>query len=103
MSPSRIFLNMFIYATFQITTVLHSLSSWEERLNYFIQNNSHEVVYSKTYLKQLLNSVYIKIKAILNYKDDPNSRLKTRTMLIRPTEQVSPIVEDYGISKVISA
>lgn len=89
-------------ALFQIATVLHSLNSWEERLNYFIEKNPDDVVYSKTYQKQLLNSAYIKLKAVLNYNDNPNSKLKTPSLLIRPTEQVLPIVEDYGISKVMS-
>lgn len=60
-----------------------------------------DVVYSKKYQKQLLSSAYIKMKAILNYDGNPTGTLKTPTLLIRPTEQVLPITEDYGLSKVI--
>lgn len=59
------------------------------------------MVYSKTYQKHLLSSAYIKLKAILNYEGNPNGSLKTPTLLIRPTEQVLPITEDYGLSEVI--
>lgn len=60
-----------------------------------------DVVYSKMYQKQLLSSAYIKLKAILQYSGNPAGSLKTPTLLIRPTEQVIPITEDYGLSKVI--
>lgn len=59
------------------------------------------MVYSKGYQKEIFNSAYIKMKAILNYSGNPNNSLKTNTLLIRPTEQVLPIVEDYGLSQVI--
>jgi len=59
-------------------------------------------VYSKDYQKQLLTSAYIKLKAIIDYDGKPNGSLKTRTLLIRPTEHVLPISEDYGLSEVIS-
>lgn len=41
------------------------------------------------------------MKAIFNYSENPSNSLKTNTLLIRPTEQVLPIVEDYGLSQVI--
>jgi len=59
------------------------------------------VIYSKKYQKEILNSAYIKMKAIFNYSENPSNSLKTNTLLIRPTEQVLPIVEDYGLSQVI--
>lgn len=40
------------------------------------------------------------MKAILNYNEKPSGTLKTITRLIRPTEQVIPITEDYGLSEV---
>lgn len=76
------------------------MNSWEERLNYFIKIVPDDVVYSKTYQKQLLSSAYIKLKAVLCYNGNPTGSLKTPTLLLRPTEQVIPINEDYGLSKV---
>lgn len=70
-------------------------------MNYFIKKVPDDVIYSKTYQKQLLSSVYTKLKAVLNYEGNPNGCLKTPTLLIRPTEQVLPITEDYGLSEVI--
>lgn len=81
---------------------MYQINSWDERLNYFIEQVPDDVVYSKDYQKKLLNCAYIKLKAILNYDGKPNGSLKTRTLLIRPTEQVLPISEDYGLSEVIS-
>lgn len=80
---------------------LYNLNSWGERLNYFIEKTPDDVGYSKTYRTHLLNSVYLKIKAILKYEEKPNGSLITPTMLIRPTEHVLPITEDYNLSKVI--
>lgn len=82
-------------------TELYKINSWEDRLNYFTKQVPEDTVYSKDYQKQLLTSVYIKMKAILNYDGKPNGSLKTRALLIRPTEQVLPISEDYGLSEVI--
>lgn len=82
-------------------TELYNISSWEERLNYFLQKVPNDVIYSKTYQKHLLSSVYIKMKAMLSYKGNFNGRLKTPTLLIRPTEHVLQITEDYGLSEVI--
>lgn len=76
------------------------MNSWEDRLNYFIKIVPDDVVYSKNYQKQLLSSAYIKLKAILSYNGNPTGSLKTPTLLIRPTEQVIPITEDYELSKV---
>lgn len=78
------------------------MKTWEERLNYFIDKVPDDTSYSKTYQKQLLTSAFIKMKAILNYKGKSSGILKTPTLLIRPTEQVLPITEDYGLSEVIS-
>jgi len=83
-------------------TELYKINSWEDRLNYFTKQVPEDTVYSKDYQKQLLTSVYIKLKAIINYDGKPNGSLKTRALLIRPTEQVLPISEDYGLSEVIS-
>lgn len=41
------------------------------------------------------------MKAVLNYDENPTGSLKTPTLLIRPTQQVMSITEDYGLSKVI--
>lgn len=71
-------------------------------MNYFIENVPDDIIYSKIYQKQLLTSAYLKLKAIINYDEKPTVILKTPTLLIRPTEQVLPISEDYGLSKVIS-
>lgn len=60
-----------------------------------------DVLYSKTYQKQLLSCVFTKIKAILSYNGKSSGVIKTPTLLIRPTEQVLPITEDYGLSEVI--
>lgn len=70
-------------------------------MNYFIEKVPDDVIYSKTYQKQLLSSAYTKLKAVLHYEGNPNGSLKTPTLLIRPTEQVLPITEDYGLSEVI--
>jgi len=83
-------------------TELYQINSWEDRLNYFIKQVPEDTIYSKNYQKQLLTSVYIKLKAIIKYDGKPNSSLKTRALLIRPTEQVLPISEDYGLSEVIA-
>ncbi|VVC31224.1 Thioesterase,Alpha/Beta hydrolase fold [Cinara cedri] len=76
-----------------------NINSWDERLNYFVEKVPDDVNYSKSYQKQLFNSAYIKLKAIINYDETPTVILKTPTLLIRPTEQVLPITEDYGLSK----
>jgi hypothetical protein len=76
------------------------MKTWEERVNYFIQKVPDDVTYSKNYQKQLINCAFIKMKAILNYNGKPSGTLKTTTRLIRPTEQVLPITEDYGLSEV---
>lgn len=70
-------------------------------MNYVIQKVPDDVAYSKIYQKQLLSSAYIKMKAVIHYEGKPNGSLKTPTLLIRPTEQVLPITEDYGLSEVI--
>lgn len=77
------------------------MNSWEERMNYFIEKAPDDVIYSKTYQKQLLTSAYLKLKAIFKYDETPTVILKTPTLLIRPTEHILPITEDYGLSKVI--
>lgn len=41
------------------------------------------------------------MKALLQYDDKSMGCLKTLALLVRPTEHVLPIVEDYGLSKVI--
>ncbi|XP_060866838.1 fatty acid synthase-like [Metopolophium dirhodum] len=87
----------------KFTTELYQINSWNERLNYFIEQVPDDVVYSKDYQKQLLNCAYIKLKAIINYDGKPNGSLKTRTLLIRPTEQVLPISEDYGLSEYFNS
>ncbi|KAF0706565.1 fatty acid synthase, partial [Aphis craccivora] len=78
---------------------LYQVNTWEERLNYFFDEVPVDVVHNQNYQKQLLNSAYIKLKAILSYDGKPNGSLKTRALLIRPTEHVIPISEDYGLSE----
>ncbi|CAI6352158.1 unnamed protein product [Macrosiphum euphorbiae] len=87
----------------KITTELYQKNSWEERLNYFIEQVPDDTIYSKDYQKQLLSSAYIKLKAVINYDGKPNGSLKTSTVLIRPTEQVLPISEDYGLSEYFNS
>jgi len=80
---------------------LYKINTWEERLNYFIEQVPDDVLYSKDYQKKLLNCAYTKLKAVIKYDGKPNGSLKTHAVLIRPTEHVLPISEDYGLSEVI--
>lgn len=78
-----------------------NMKTWKERLNAFVEKTPLDSGYSHAYQIHLLNSVYYKMRAILTYEEKPNGSLTSSTMLIRPTEHVLQITEDYNISKVI--
>ncbi|XP_050524285.1 fatty acid synthase [Daktulosphaira vitifoliae] len=77
---------------------LYSLNSWEERMQFFVNLTPEDAQYSKEYQKHLLTSVYNKIQAIINYKENPTGHLKSPAVLIRPIEYSLPLSEDYELS-----
>lgn len=78
---------------------MKELANWQSRVD-FLVTNSPEGKYSKRYQKQIMNAIYYRVSAVLNYEGLPEKCLNSQVTLIRPSEISMASEEDYGLSKV---
>lgn len=82
---------------------LFQLNDWDSRLDLVIKKIPSEIISEKPNVKDLLNSRYMKMKFLQQYKEPSEKSLNTFTTLIRPTENLLNISTlDYGLSQVIT-
>lgn len=74
--------------------------TWPEKVNKLAEFSQEAKVYTKEYLKLMLNALVNRIKLILNTDTKISSISNSTAILIRPTiASVSNISEDYELSE----
>ncbi|CAO1403431.1 unnamed protein product [Diamesa serratosioi] len=86
----------------QITKLVLSQPTWEERLDKLVEFIKDQMLYTEIYLRSILIALVNRIKLVINLDLNSFKPLKhTFITLIRPTEaSVIDIDEDYGISSL---
>lgn len=85
--------------TTELEKILKNMSDWKSRLDFLISNAPDSSKYSKRYQKQVLNAAYHRVKSLLVYEGLKPNCIKSSVNLIRPSEVVMSVEEDYGLSK----
>lgn len=86
-----------------LTQIMISNPTWESRVEKLLEMATDQHLYSTNYLRTMANSLFYRIKMVLNYKSDSNQILKSPITLVRPTDiSIVDVDEDYGVQKLTS-
>lgn len=84
-----------------IGAAMRECKTWEEKVDRLIQQGvKHNLKYSVEYMRNMMNSMYTRLRFVLNNGGEAVEKIQSSITLVRPTEvAVVDIDEDYELSK----
>lgn len=85
----------------EVMSALTEANTWEDKINCLIQSGSKlNLDYSENYLRNLVSSLFSRLKMVFEFNADNITKIKSSITLIRPTEvAVVDIEENYELNK----